>query len=258
MYPSFIVLNTDDKLDITKFANFCNFSFGKCEIFIASKTKHQNLDVKEFVFEEENQDKIINTLIPKITGDKLIVLRKIDNNKLEILKKLVFNLKKDNQICILGKKRNKIQEFLFNAINKFMSFMFGYNLYDGSFAQISFGKSALEVLKTIPNSSMYTKVDKWSGVEVIKIEDIPQKIRFAINKKKHFTKLAIQSMLVLVPMFCWIFIGYVKKTYWLKFLFAFIMAISLSLLIIEIIVICVKRFVGNNECDKINIEKKGE
>lgn len=262
-YPTIIALNLDDKLDISSFVHYCQTRFLDCEILIVSKTQHnQTFGAKEFVFDNASDNVILNTLIPQITGNKLVIVRKIEKDSYKNLDMFVTKLTNVNQICAYKKDRNKVQNFCFEYLNKFIKMLFGYKLYQGDISVISFGQNAIDILKQLENCSLYTKVQNWSGIEIV---EIPQqeklKTRFKTKNKKNYIRLAIYSIFLIAPLLCWILLDAVKNSIWLKTGCVLSILLSFCLILMEFILICVKRFVGENECAKIDLGEnlnKGE
>ena len=262
-FPTIIALNLDDKLDVPSFVRYCKTRFIDCEILIASKKQHgQVFGAKEYVFNNVSDNIVLNTLIPLVKGNKLVVVRNIDKDNYKNLDLFVTKLTQSNQICTFKKDRNKFKNFCFEYLNKFLKVLFGYKLYNGDISIISFGQNVIDILKQLENCSLYTKVQNWSGIEVV---DIPQqensKTRFKTNNKKSYTRLAIESIFLIAPLVCWILFDAIKNSFWLKTGCILSILMSFCVIFVEIILICVKRFVGENECGRIDIDEnlnKGE
>ena len=256
-HPTIIALNLEDKLDIQGFVNYCKTRFIECEILIASKTKHtQTFGATEFVFENASDNVVLNTLIPAVTGNRMVVVREIDKDSYKDLDLFINKLTKNNQICVYKKDRNKVQEICYEYANKFINLLFGYKLYPGDISIISFAKTAIETLKQLDNCSMYTKVNDWTGIEFVEIDQHkPAPIRFKTNNKNNYIRMSVEFTFFVVALLCWLLIPYVQQTL-LSALCALVCVLSICLVLIEIILICVKRFVGENECVKIDISEK--
>ncbi len=253
-FPTFIVLNLQDKLNILKFVEFIKSKYSKYEIIIASKKSHNKInDVKEYVFDTTDEDEVLNTLIPMCNGDKLIVCRNLTND-FEVVEKLEKNLKKQNQITIIKKKRNKISNFLFNWFNKLVFLVCGYYLFDGYIANFGFGKVAIDVLKNIDNCSFYSKVNKWIGCEIVKIDDTAQK-NIDINCKivLNISRIVLEWLLIVGLVLVWVFVPFVQNNVFIKIIDVFLIAFIISLIVLESVVLFVKIKVGKSTSKKAKI-----
>ena len=84
-YPSFIIID-DGKFDPKEFEQNCAQHFEKYEILFATSRTFEGLSsTRVFETKETNADKIINALIPKIDGDKLILIREYTGNFNDII-----------------------------------------------------------------------------------------------------------------------------------------------------------------------------
>ena len=246
---SVIVLNFKENSAIGDLISYFNSKFIDCEIMVASSKDHSLQNADEYIFKVCNEEKALNTLIPLVKNDKLLIIREFKD--FSNFNKLVNAVQDENQISVFSKQKKQSK-----LLKKFMSFLFGYNLYNGSIAQICFGKNPLELLKSFDNCSMYTKIDKWVGYEVKEVEcENIIKMKFKAKRKNNFIKLAIFSFTFVTPILLWSFVKYVQKTIWLKALCSFIILLSLLLIGIEISIIFAKKFVGDNEYDKIDFVK---
>lgn len=252
---SIIVLNLDNKLDIQKLSNFVKSKIINAEIIIASTKKHQIYDVNEYIFDTDCQDSVINTLVKEISSNKLIIVRKIDNNNFNPIISVYKGLTKTNQICLLKKKSNKFIDFFKKIRDKILNFLLGYTYLDGSISCVGFTSCVIEILKKLDNLSMYTKINKWSGIEIKEIEasDV-SKVSFKPKIKKHLIRLAIQSVVLIAPLLLWIFVKFIQNYLPLKILCMFLILFSLCLIAIECIMISVKFKVGDNIYDQAEIK----
>ncbi len=257
-FPTFLVLNLDNKLNINKLASYIGENYSKYQIIIASTKFHGNIfNVDEFVFEEDDQDKIINTLMQKVKGNKLVLARKIDNKNFEELVKLEQSLKRENQIATFKKEKNKVSNFFFNLLNKIIELIFGYTLYDCNICCMAFANVSLEVMKVLDNCSLYTKVNKWKGINFVGVESkLNLKIKFKPNILKNIMFLVLSIFIIAGAITSWIFVEYIQNQFLLQLLLVFIIVVCLYVVCVEIFSICVKKHIGENIFDKAKILNK--
>lgn len=253
-FPTFIVFNLHDKLNILEFVRFIKSKYSKYEIIIASKKSHKEIDdAKEYVFDTNDEDEVLNTLIPMCNGNKLIVCRNLTND-FEVVEKLEKNLKKQNQITIIKKKRNKISNFLFNWFNKLVLLVCGYYLFDGYIANIGFEKIAIDVLQNVENCSFYSKVNKWIGCEIVRIDDIAQKnINLNCKIALNISRIILELLLIVGLVLVWIFVPFVKNNVFIKIIDVFLIAFVVCLIVLESVVLFVKIKVGKSTLKKAKI-----
>lgn len=248
-----IILIDNKNVDILEFCKNCEQNFENFELYFCTQQKVQDIEnVKQIVSSEKNVDKIINSVIPKISGDKLCLIRNYNGN-FDDVKKMVLKVKKNNEICKIKEKSGKFIDFLFNLLDIVINFIFGYKLLHTSLAMLVFGKNATCVLKTLPNSSTYTKVNKWVGMDILQVSVNAQSVKFKPKLLGNFITMGVSFLLTLASILCWTLIKYNKPMIFLKALYTLIIAISVTIILFEIIIICVKKLVGDNECDKIEI-----
>ena len=254
-----VVLNLNNQLNVSEFTKFINKHFNYAQVIIASEQKHNitSENITEYIFKNETDDSVINALVKTLNTNKLILIRAIDDNFDSILK-LHQNLKKSNEICLFVKKRNKIVEFFDKIFDKITKFIFGYKFFNGNIAQMAFGKIVIDVLKQVDNASMFTKMDKWSGVVIKELEteqNIP-KVKFKANKLTNYITIAISSCAIIALILCWALIKYIQNSFLLKILFVFIILIALSIIFFEVALVVAKLKVGVNtyKCAEINLE----
>ena len=131
----------------------------------------------------------------------------------------------------------------------------------GSLACVGFGKTCLEILKQIDNPSFYTKVDKWSGIDIKVIEcQETQKVKFKPKITNNIVNICLFGAIFLIPLFLWIFVPFFQKSIVLKLLGIFVMGLCFALLFINIFIVIVKYMVGENtyECAKILNEETSQ
>ena len=255
-----LVMNLQDKLNFEKFIKFANQKFPGANIIVASKRDHNQVGVKEYVFETDDADEVINTIVKNNEDRQFVLVRDFDNDNFEPIYSVYAGLKKDNQICLLSKKKNKFVEFFAKIFNAVVHFLFGYYLIGGSLAYVAFGPIPFDILKQTENPSLYTKIDKWTGIKDSPATSAP-KIKFKPKVLKNVIRLACLSLAFVVPLILWILIKYIQNSIGLKLLCVFIMALCLSLIIIDILIIVTKTKIGENtyECAEIkNMAKSPE
>ncbi len=257
-FPTFLIMNLDDKLDIKKLASYISQNYFSYQIIVASKKSHGDIfNVSEFVFEEDDQDKIINTLMQKVEGNKLVLARKIDNDNLEELVNLEKNIKHENQIATLKKEKNKVSKFFFNLLNKIIELIFGYTLYDCNLCCMAFASVPLEVLKVLDNCSLYTKINKWKGLNFVSNKTtLKTKIKFKTKIAKNVLFLISSIIIIAGCVLVWVFVEYIQKQLLLKLFLVFVMVICLFVVFLEILRIFIKQKIGENIFDKAEILNK--
>ena len=187
----------------------------------------------------------------------MIIVRHCDNNNFERIYSVYSKLKVDNQICLISKNLNKFQKFFMRIFQFIVHFLFGYNLFEGSLEVVAFGKVPVEILKQVDNPSMYTKIDKWSGITISKVQSSEiAKVKFKANVTKNIVHILILLATFLTPLLLWIFIPFIQKNIALKLLAVFLMALSFSLIIIDALVIAIKHKIGESTYECANIKNK--
>ena len=257
-FPTFLVLNMDDNLDIKNLDSFIAQNYSNYQLIVASKKSHGTFfNVSEFVFEEENEDKIINALIEKVEGNKLVLARKIDNDHLEELIKLEKSLKHENQISTLKTEKNKISNFFFMMLNKIIELIFGYTLYDCKLCCMAFASVPLEVLRVLDNSSLYTKINKWKGINFTATQTaLKTKIKFKTKILKNILYLISSLIIILGAILSLVFVEFIQNQLLLKLFLVFVIIVSLYVVFVEIIRIIIKHKIGDNIFDKAEILNK--
>ena len=184
----------------------------------------------------------------------MVIVRQFDNNNFIPILTVSNELKKENQVCLMAKKCGKVRSFFRKLFSPLTRFLFGYDLLFGSLACIGYGKTCLEVLRQLDNASLYTKVDKWSGVDIkyIRASEV-QKVKFKPKVIKNYLKIAMSLIIFALPLFLWIFVPFFQQSILLKLLGIFVMAICFALMFIDIMVIVVKSLIGENTYESAKI-----
>ncbi len=255
-YPSFIIID-DGKFDPKEFEQNCRQHFEEYEILFATNRAFDDIpNIRIFETKESDADKIINALISKVSGNKLVLIREYTNNFNDVVA-LVSAVKKENQIAKVKEKHSKFIDFFKRMLDIVINFIFGYTLFHTQLSMLCFGKVPLDVLKTLGNASMYTKINKWAGIDIVEVNiSYKSKLKFKPKIKGNIISLCIFSILFIAPILCWALIDYSKKAFYLKALYVFVMAMSLTIIATTVILICVKNLVGNNEYEKAEIKEK--
>ena len=242
-----LILNLNDELDFDKFSKFSRQKLVGAKIVIASKQNHKLSEFTEYVFDTDDSDEVINALVKKIDTEKLVIVRKFDNNNFNEIASVVGELKKENQLCMMSKKSGKIKAFFRSLFSPIIRFLFGYDLLSGSLSCVGYGKNCLEVLKQLDNPSLFTKVDKWSGVDIKYIETSQtQKVKFKSKVAKNYIRIAVYTILMALPILLWIFVPFFAQSILLKLIGIFVIAICFALVCIDVLVLVIKHFIGNN------------
>ena len=248
-----LILNLNNKLDFEKFSKFAKQKLFGANIVIASQKGHKS-EFNEYLFETKNDDEVINTLLKKIKTNKLVIVRKFDNNNFLPIFSVADGLKKDNQVCLMSKSCGKVKNFFKKIFAVVVKFMFGYDLLFGSLACEGFGKTCLEILSQLDNPSFYTKVDRWSGVDIKHIQSSSvQNVKFKPKVKKNYLNILLCTAVFMVPLMLWIFVPFFKNSIAIKLLGIFVMGLCFALILINILVLIVKHIVGDNTYDSAEI-----
>lgn len=242
-----IALNLDENLDIKGLVDYVSKTFISPKIFVASKkqTRIKNDILENYVFENCTNDEALNSMIKDVQSDKLIIVRNVTDY--EDISKVFSGLKKSNQVCVLKKPSNKIKAFFEDMTDYVTQFLLGYKFLHASIGVVGFSKDVVAVLKSLRDCSIYTKMDKWIGIEIVKVETKnPPKVKFQPKIMPDLIKISLFTLIALAPLLCWIFIDTIQKSIILQLLFAFIIILFVCLTIIQIILLCVKLKIGNN------------
>ncbi len=251
-----IVMNLKNNLDFKKFAQFVDQKFPGANVIVASTQKHK-VALTEYVFDTDNADEVLNCLIKKVESKKLVIVREFDNNNFEPIHDVYMGIKKDNQICLLTKRTNKVKAFFVKLCQLIIHFMFGYNLMEGSLAYVAFGEVPFDILKQTDNPSLYTKIDKWSGIDIKMIEaSKTPKVKFKPNLKNNIIRMSCMLVAFLTPLLLWIFVKYIQKSIPLKLLAVFVMALCFSLIVIEVLIMVTKLKIGDNTYESAEIKNE--
>ncbi len=242
-----LLLNIDAKLDVKKLVDFVTQNIINAQIYMATskKVKISYQNVKNYVFENATNDEALNTIIKDVDTEKLIVVRKCSD--LNDILKVYKALRKSNQIAVLAKKTNKIRSFFEKISDYITGFLLGYKFLHASLGVVGFSRDVTAVLKQLSNASTYTKIDKWVGIEIVKIETKKlDKVKFKPKLTSDILKIALYTLLTIAPIICWIFIDTIQKYIMLQLLCIFFIILFVCLVAIQVILLSVKIKIGNN------------
>lgn len=139
-----------------------------------------------------------------------------------------------------NKKTSKLKNFFTKIYNKVIKKIFGFKLYEAEIGLIYFNNIALSVLKELPNSATFTKVNKWVGFEVSYIEIESELISQAKLDKSELksVKIGLIACSALIALF---FTGFVllavfnKLSFIVGLLFIFVLIITFFVLLYNIL-----------------------
>ena len=252
MYPSVIVLNTKDKFDLTKIVEKLSV-YPKHQLLVASKTRHNIDGIQEFVC-DDNDDKIINSLMKKVEGDKLVIVR--DMNDYDVMNNLLDSMNKNNQIALLKRKKSKITMFFLKIINLFINFLYGYKLYNGEINAIGFSQNAIEILKLLPNCSFYTKINKWTAFEFVYVDcEKTPKIKFKVFNFSNLLFPILEFVVGITFLMLLIFVPVFMNILILKIVSLLLVCLCFSLFVINTFILCIKTKIGEVEFKQANFKE---
>ena len=136
-----------------------------------------------YVFSEnENTERILNTVINKCEKNNIVIIRDINSYKdIEIL---IKNYTKNNQIVFRKRKTNKIGSFLYSVYSIIISKFFGHNLLQADYAIALYGEIASKVLKHVVFPAVLLRSNNWTGIDCVLIEETQKNYNFGYNKYK--------------------------------------------------------------------------
>ncbi|MBQ3494341.1 MAG: hypothetical protein IJA69_02890 [Clostridia bacterium] len=259
MKISFLICNVDNHIDIKKLNKFVSDKFDDYELVVAVGEKHRSVkieNVREYVFSEnETNDDIINALVPVVFGQAMVVVRKIENNNFEPILNVLSGFEQNNDIVLIRKKQNKVTKFFKRILSFLIRFFYGYTLYDSNLSVCAFGEIPLNVLKQTENASTFTKINRWTGINIVYVEGECAKISFANHKPMRFVRLGIYTALAVASILLQVLIPAWFEFITLKMLAIFLVVAMVMFICVEIVIILVAHFVGKNSYRKANILK---
>ena len=132
--------------------------------------------------DSSKKEEIINSLIKFAKKDKTLIIRKAISAE-EIDKFLAS--KTEITIC-KEKERNGLCEFFYNLGRKMMKFLFGFMPYGGKNNAIMFGQELSDVLRSANNISYSTRVNRWKGYSISRVDIEGVGYKFEYNKSRIF------------------------------------------------------------------------
>lgn len=184
------------------------------------------------------KEEIINSLINFAKKDKTLIIRKAISAE-EIDKFLAS--KTEITIC-KEKSRNGFCEFFYNLGRKMMKFLFGFIPYGGKNNAIMFGQELSDVLRSANNISYSTRVNRWKGYSISRVEIEGNGYKFEYNKPKTLSILCLWiSLLVLsisgtVVYYCFLPVTFLNVFLFicLNLLFSVAMIVAITIAIMNI------------------------
>lgn len=182
MSYSFIVIDKKNELNLDEFINCCGEVCDNFEILYASSNSVNKENIKNFKFyENENSEKIINTLVKHSSKKNLIIIR--DVSKFKNLKNLIIRHKENNQIVAFKKQQSKFKAFWFNSIKNTIAKMLSHKLMEIDYSMILYGEITTKVLKNIKSPSVLMRTNNFIGIDYVLL-DGGDNYKFAYKKKK--------------------------------------------------------------------------
>lgn len=181
---SFVILDLENKLDVSQLQNFFSKNYAEYEIILCSSQNINKVpNVYNYVFDvTENKEKILNTVIKKCSKKNIVVIR--DFLSLEEIKKQTRSLLFTNQIVYFEKDVSKVQRFFWNILQKLIKLLFFKDLLLINANCITYGEIASNVLKKIDSPSNLMRINNWQGIQLVSI-DGGKKIKFKYNILKN-------------------------------------------------------------------------
>lgn len=158
------------------------------------KKKHKNV-VVVICEEKASENEMINKAIKEVSGLNMVLCRDYFEYATVLSDYIVAMGYMGTQLVLFRKKEktSKFKEFFKKIYNKLVSWLFGFKLYEGDIGLMFFGNIALSVLKELPNTAHYTKVNRFVGFDIsyVESEELP-KPKFEHKERK---KVVIQSII---------------------------------------------------------------
>lgn len=181
---SILIADLQNKADLKKLADNLrkngieNFEFIYCSSL--KKTARYKY-YKNFVFDQnENIEKIINTVCCECSFNNIIIIRKVDYIDKAI--ELINKHNKNNQIVYPKNKMSKIKSIWFK-LQKFVGKIFAHIILPIDYGIILYGEIPSKVLKNISSPAILTKTNQWEAIEMVEAFD-GEKYYFPYNKIK--------------------------------------------------------------------------
>lgn len=204
--PTFIVLNLNNVLKTKSLYLHIAKFFSNFELLLACAEGYKSIDMpnaKEYIFNKAaNSDEIINTLIAESKNEELVIARALTNDSFDNLIQLANNVKSSNQIALFEKQRKMFSKVFKRISDIVIKFLYNFEVFDGNISLIAFGKSASLILKQLPGASMFTKVNKWSGMDIVYLKGESAKISFKQKKAGKIATLCCCFAVVLGFILC--------------------------------------------------------
>lgn len=261
MKTVFLVLDLENKINVDKFCVFAMQNFTNYEIVIASnqnakKVLRENV-VQKFYDNTANDDSVINSYVASCDISNLVVIRDYNENDNSTILNVVKNSKHD-QVTMVEKKTNKIKSFFQKIFARIVFFLFGYNFYQAELSVASFGSSLVNILKTTFSPSLFTKINKWVGVNVNYVSGTARKIKFKSKKLAKFIGLGVCCVVFLFGILFWVLAPNLISSLPLKLFFVALILMSLVGGLFLALILYTKTKIGDIERNQAIEIKKGE
>lgn len=158
----------------------------------------ENIKVLQFSHNDENE--MISQAIKHCNGNSLMLCRDYFKYSTVMSDFLLEMADKGAQVVMFKheKKVGKIAEFNRKILNKLISSIFNFKMYEGDIGLIYFGDIAFSVMKQT-NAVLFTKVNRFVGFDIsyASIEQLPKPQPQRKRLKKEILKVSIFSSLLI-------------------------------------------------------------
>lgn len=137
----------------------------------ALSKQHENISVLTFD-DNKSENEMLNDTIKAVKGENMILCRDYFEYATVLSDYLLAMGELDCQVALFrrSEKKGKIRQFFSSLYHNTVAWLFGFKLYEGDIGLMYFGNIALSIMREMPNSSYYTKVNKWSGFDISYVE----------------------------------------------------------------------------------------
>ena len=192
---SFIIIDTKGFKKIKDVFSFLNKNYDSPEIIYCHTTNKDYENVKNYIFKkEENVEAILNAVSKECNGDKIVVVRSVEDFK-DIVK-LTDCITQDNQVAYFSLTKKGIKNWLKLKMIKILNFVLGQGLENISYNIVAYGKIASLALKNAINPSMLTRTNNFVGITYVPV-DGGKKYVFKYNKLKAILAFGIPVILLI-------------------------------------------------------------
>jgi len=162
--------------------------------------KHKNV-VIVVCKQNASENEMINKAIKEVSGDNMVLCRDYFEYATVLSDYIVAMGYMGAQLVLFRKKEktSKFKDFIKKIYNKIVSWLFGFKLYEGDIGLMFFGNIALSVLKELPNTAHYTKVNRFLGFDISYVESEElQKPKFEQKERKRVVAHSIISAALVI------------------------------------------------------------